>query len=120
RDDDGDARDGGLDAFDVGVGQAVLQDVALAAFVGDLLFLGRLDAAEDDVLAAQILDYFLRFVAGAFADGEHGNDRADAEHNAEHGEHGTQLVQPEALDAKPYHALEPEQRRPADHAAGRG
>src|SRR5205823_30831 len=51
RHDDGDAGDGGADAFDVGVGEAVLQDEALAAFFGDLLFLWRFDAAEDDVLA---------------------------------------------------------------------
>ena len=120
RHDDGDARDGGFDAFNVGVGQAVLQDVALAAFVGDFLFFGRLDAAEDDVLAAEVLDLFLRFKARAFANGEHGDDRADAEHDAEHGEQRTELVQPEALDTQPHDAFEPEQGRPAHHAGGHG
>src|SRR5262245_10231863 len=107
--DDRDARDGGFDAFNVGVGQAVLEDETLAASIGDLLFFGRLDAAEDDVLAAEVFDLFLRFKARPFANGEHGDDRADAEHNAENREQRTQLVQPEALDHQSHHAIEPGQ-----------
>ena len=119
-DDDADAGDGGANAVDIGVGQAVLKDVALAAFIGDLLFLGGFDAAEDDVLAAEVFDVFLGLEAGAFADGQHGDDRADAEHNAKHGQHGTQLVQPEALDPQPHDAFEPGQGTSAGHADGRG
>src|SRR5439155_19413054 len=94
--------------------------VAFSNFVVYVLFFGRLNAAEDDVLDAEFLDLFLRFKARAFANGEHGDDRADAEHDAEHGEQRTELVQPEALDTQPHDAFEPEQGRPADHAGGHG
>src|SRR2546425_1310035 len=88
--DDGHAWNGGLDALDVGVSEAVLQNVALAAFVGNFLFLGWFDAAEDDVLAAEVFDQFLRFEACAFANRQHRDDRTDAEDDPEHGEEGTE------------------------------
>ena len=56
-------------------------------------------AADDDVLAAKLLDGLLGFVGGAFADGEHGDDRADAEDDPEHGQAGPELMQQEAFDA---------------------
>jgi hypothetical protein len=114
---DGDARDGELDAANVGVGEAVFEDITLAALVGDLLFLRGFDALEDDVLAAEVLDLFLSLVAGAFADGEHGDDGADAEDNAQNREERAQPVQPEASHAEahgPAQAREREPGRPAD------
>jgi hypothetical protein len=55
------------------------------------------DAFEDDVLAAELADLLLGLMAGALSDGEHGDHGGDAEDDAKGGEHGAQLVQPQAL-----------------------
>ena len=104
--DDGDAGDGGADAPDIGVSNAVLEDVALIAFVGDFFFFGRFDAAKDDVLTAKVFDLFLGFEAGAFANGQHGDDRTDAEDDAEDGQQGAEAMEPETPDAEADGALE--------------
>src|SRR5256884_3755681 len=116
RDDDGDAGDGGPDALDVEVGQAVLQHVALAAFLRNFLFLRRFDAAENDVLAAEGFDLFLGCVTRAFANREHRDDGADAKHDAQRGEERAQFVEPKALDAQAHGPPESEQPWPAHHA----
>ena len=67
---DTDARDGGLNCFNVRVLQTVLEHVTLPA-VGNFLFFRRFDAAQDDILAAQILDLLLGLVAGALANSQH-------------------------------------------------
>ncbi len=104
---DGDARDGGPDALNVLVGQAVLQNIALAALFRDLLFFRRLDAAENDVLAAQVLDLLLRLEAGPLANRQHGDHRTDAEHDSQDRQQRTQPVQPKALDSQPKGAAQP-------------
>src|SRR5207302_9874743 len=48
--------------------------------------------------------------------GKNGENRPDADDEAQHGEQRTQLVEPETLGAQPDDALKPEQGRPADHA----
>src|SRR5260221_11962466 len=116
---DRDAGNGGTDALDIEIREPVLDNVALIALVGYLLFLGRLDAAQDDVLAAEVFDLFLGFVTGALADREHGNDGADAEHDAEHGQHRAQFVKPQALHPEANGASQAEQGRSADYADGR-
>src|SRR6266404_8609902 len=80
---DRNARDGLADTVDVLVTQTVLEHVILTAFIGDLLLFGRFDAANDNVLTAEVLDLFLGFEAGTFTDGQHGDHRTDAENNAE-------------------------------------
>src|SRR6185437_11183514 len=80
RHNDGDAGNRGFNPLDVGVSEAVLEHVALAALVRNFLFFRWFDAAKNDVLAAEIFDRFLSFVARAFADRQHGDDGADAEH----------------------------------------
>ena len=110
--DDRDPGNGGGDAFRIGVGDTVLQHITLAALRG-FLFVGRFDAANDDVLAAKTFDLFLCFVTGTFADGEHGDHRAHAKHNAQHGEQRAQAMQPEAADAHSHRPLKPRQREAA-------
>lgn len=65
-----------------------------------LIVLGRLDAVDDDVLAAESLDAFLGLVGSAFSDSKHGDDRADPEDDAEHGETGAELVEEETFNPK--------------------
>src|ERR1017187_5263099 len=72
------ARDGVMDAADILVGDAVGQDGSLASLFRPLLSLARLDAGQNDVLAAQALVLLLRIVARAFAHGEHGDERTKA------------------------------------------
>ena len=52
----------------------------------------RLDAADDDVGGAELLDLLDGLEAGRLADGQHDDHRGHAEHDAEHGQHGPQLV----------------------------
>ena len=120
RQDDGDTGDGFADALRIVVGDAVLQHITLAALIGNILIVGRFAAPDDDVLAAQTFDLFLRLVAGAFADGEHGDNRAHAKHNAQHGEQRAQAMQPEAADAQSHRPLESRKREFAQGASQAG
>lgn len=92
-------RNGVLNSSDVLVGDAVFDGEGFAAGVL-LVVLGWLDAVDDDVLAAEALDAFLRFEGSAFSDREHRDDGANPEDDPQHGEARAQLVQQEALDAK--------------------
>ena len=83
RHEDFDAREGGADTIQVRIGNSVFEEpgaLGCAAF-----FLGRFDAAHNDVVASQASDLLLSFIAGPFADGEHGDHRTHPEDNAEHG-----------------------------------
>ena len=87
----------GHDAVVVVAQQAVGDDEAAAARdVG-----GRLDAADDDVVGAQILDLLLGLVADALAHGHQPDDGRHADENAQHGQAGAQLVQQQALESQP-------------------
>ncbi len=57
-------------------------------------------------MAAEFADLLLGLVAGAFADGEHGDDGGDAEDDAEGGEHGAEFVEPEAFHSERHRAPE--------------
>ena len=62
---------------------------------------GQVDAGlDEDVGGAEAFDALLGFVRRALTDREHGDDRADTEDDAEHGQAGAQLVQQQALDAE--------------------
>jgi hypothetical protein len=78
-----------------------LQHIALAALFGDFLLFRRFDAAQDDVLAAEVLDLLLRLEAGSLANRQHGNDRTNAEDDAQHGQQRSQPVQLKAFDGQP-------------------
>src|SRR6185503_12654954 len=54
--------------------------------------------------AAHLFDFFLRLKRSAFANSEHGDDGANAENDAEHGERGTELVEEEAFGADVHRA----------------
>ena len=71
----------GGDAFRIVVGQAILEN-PLALLAGGILLLRRLDRPDNDVRAAQLLDLFLCLIAGALANGQHRDDRTDAEDHA--------------------------------------
>src|SRR6266704_3950726 len=66
-----DARNRCANALYVSVSDSVLQYIALTAFIRDLLFFGRFDAANDNILAAKVFYMFLSFVARAFSNGQH-------------------------------------------------
>ena len=74
-------------------------------FGGGLLSFRRLDASQDNVVAAEALDLLLGLVAGPFADREHGDDRAYPENNAEHGQQAAEPVVPQALESQLNHTL---------------
>ena len=116
--DDADAGNGGLNPFQVGVRQAILDDETGKPLLRDFLVFRRLDAAEDDVLAAKFANLFLRLIAGSFANGEHGNHGTDAEHNAEHRQQRPQPVHPEAFQAEPHGALQAGNAQPTQETDG--
>src|SRR5262249_13950450 len=54
----------------------------------------------DDVLATEVFNAFLRFVACAFTDGEHRDNRAHAEDDSQCGQERAQSVKPKASDTE--------------------
>ena len=71
--------------------RAILVEVGFDLLIG--FFFPVLD---DDIANAHLTDLFERFLLGALADGEHGNDRGHAEDDTEHGQQGPQLVREQA------------------------
>ncbi len=51
------------------------------------------DGAQDDVGGPQLVDVAEGFLLGPFADGEHGDDRAHADDDAQAGQGAAQLVE---------------------------
>ena len=97
----GDAGDGLADARLVVVQEAVDRKAGGGLGGGARSLLGgRLHGVDHDVLAPEALDGFERLVARAFADGEHGDDRTDAEDHAEHREERARLVAPHVRGAE--------------------
>lgn len=92
--DDGHAGDCGADALNVGIGESVFDGEA--AIGCGLLFFGRFDAAQDDVAASQASNLFLGFTACPLPHRQHGNDRGNAEDDAEDGKQGSEPMHPEA------------------------
>ena len=71
------------DSIEVFVGQAVLEDEAVAVLLaGRIGLVDRLGAADDDVGGAQLGDLPLGFKAGPLGDGQHGDHRGYAEDRA--------------------------------------
>jgi len=102
-----DARDGGLEPGAILIGEAIGQLHAARAAASLLAGLvGRLETAQQDVVAAKILDGLLGFVRGPFPDRKHGDDRADAENDAKHRQGRAQFVEHQALDAQAHGAYE--------------
>lgn len=98
----GNAGNGAEQASRIVVSKAVLYlETAPAARALLAGLFGRLEAANQDVIAAQPLDGLLRFVGRPFADRQHGNDRANAKNDAKHGQRRAQFMQLEAFEAKP-------------------
>ncbi len=77
----------GLKPGSVVIGHPVLQLHAPRP-AGVLLarLLGRLHTANQDIVAAELLDGFLGFIGRPLPDRQHRNDRAHAEDDAQHGE----------------------------------
>ena len=61
---------------------------------------GRLDAAHDDVVGAQVLDLLLGLVADSLAHRHQPDDGGHADQDAQHGQRRAQLVQQQALEAQ--------------------
>ena len=94
-----DRRDRRDDPVEVVVGQAVGEDeVVVVAALRLLDLLDRLDAPEDDVGGPQLGDLPLRLEAGPLGDGQHRDDRRDAEDQAQDRQEGPHLVQREVAD----------------------
>src|SRR5439155_10945174 len=90
--------------------------------LSNFLFFRRLQAAQDDILAAEVFDQLLRLEAGAFANRQHRDDRTDAKHDAQHRQQRAQPVQPQALVRQPKRAAQAgggEAREEADGGAAR-
>ena len=104
------AGEGRLDPVEVVPGQAVAEHAHLRVLVPGL---GRLDAAEDHVAAAEPADLVLGLGAGALTDREHRDDARHPEQHAEGREEAPQLVQEQARDAQ---AERPEERAPPHEA----
>ncbi len=97
----GAARGKGLEGLDIGVEDA---DVAggesgrgAAALLKFLLAGGRA-GFDEDVAHAELFDEAQRFLAGTAADGEHADDAADAEDDAEGGEQGAGFLSAQVGD----------------------
>src|SRR5439155_18336963 len=95
-----DSGDRGADALYVRVSDTILEDEALVGLFRNLLFVRRLDAAQNDILAAEIFYLFLGFEAGPFADGQHRDHRANTEDYTQDREQGTKAMHPKAANAK--------------------
>src|ERR1041384_1997873 len=64
----------GADSLNIGVSQTILQDVTLVRALSYFLLFGRFNAAQNDILTAQIFNLFLRFETCSFTNCEHRND----------------------------------------------
>ena len=99
-------RNGVFDTSHVREGQAVTVQTLVPV---ELVFLGRLDAADDDVGCPQLLDLLDGFVTGGLADGQHGDHRAHPQHDPQYREGGTKLVSRQAQQAGTRRMIEPVQ-----------
>ncbi len=94
------ARGDQLDGVDVGFKDA---HVALgetgrgAAALLQFLIAGGRPGFDEQIADAELFDEAQGFLARAGADGEHPDDRADAEDDAERGQHGAGLLRPQVL-----------------------
>ncbi len=78
---------GGVDGFEIALGQP---DRGLAHLLELLAVVGA--RPHQDVVHPQPLDHRQRFLLGAGSDREHGDHRADSEHDPEHGQSRAHLV----------------------------
>ena len=69
------------DASHVVARQAISEDQIVGSF---LAVAGGLDAADDDVRRAKLLDLLHRLEACRLADGQHDDDRGHPQHDAQH------------------------------------